>query len=153
MINPAERPYVRGSGVLKKKFAEFKSLYGTCVARFEASGQGDPDAFASFADVKMYIMYGYCFSQLHTLLKPFVTRALTSDAQKEEEVGSGISAYGYGGHAVRRSLQRHEKRHLHDMNVIGMSNLVSAWRPQPRLTSADLESVKRRTMHCEMLDA
>lgn len=36
--------------MLRRKFAEFKSLYRTSVARFEAPGQCDPEVFATFAD-------------------------------------------------------------------------------------------------------
>lgn len=81
----------------ERKFAEFKGIYVQCLGKCEASGQEDRKAFASFAKGKLYIMYGYCFLQLKPVLKPFVTRAMGSNAQREKEMGAGGNPYGYRG--------------------------------------------------------
>ena len=70
----------RHSGVLKRKFGEFKSLYGTCFSLFEASGQGDSEGFLYFANGKNYIMYAFCFLKAHPILQPLATCALQREA-------------------------------------------------------------------------
>ena len=75
-IDPSKRPYEREAGVLKKKFAAFKSEYGTCVSRYEASGQGDPDSFPDFASGRSYILYAFCFLKQYPVLEPLAMRAL-----------------------------------------------------------------------------
>ncbi|CDF35152.1 unnamed protein product [Chondrus crispus] len=89
-IDPGQRKYERLAGTLKRKFGEFKSLYGTAVTRFEASGQGDPDGFALYAYGKVHLMYAFCFLERHPFLQPLATRVLQSDAQREEGVGEGV---------------------------------------------------------------
>jgi len=90
-LDPSVRAYERDGGVLKRKFGSFKSVYGTCLSKYEASGQGDPEGFVYFTNGKSYLMYAYCFLQTHSILQPLATRALQTDAQREEGVGSGVT--------------------------------------------------------------
>ena len=60
-IDPSNRVHERPAGVLKRKSGEFKSMYGTSLAKYESSGQGDPDSFVHFSNAKSYIMYAFCF--------------------------------------------------------------------------------------------
>lgn len=55
-IDPSNRIHERPAGVLKRNFGDFKSIYGTSPAKYESSGQGDPDSFVHFANAKSYIM-------------------------------------------------------------------------------------------------
>ena len=86
-IDPGKKVHDRDGGLLKRKFANFKSEYGTSVTRYEASGQGDPDIFREYARGRIYLIYGFCFFKQHPVLQPLATRALQTDAQRE--VASG----------------------------------------------------------------
>lgn len=90
MINSALRPHICDGGFLKREFVDFKSLYGTCLSPYEASGQGDPDKFPAFADSKSCIMYAFCYLKFNPVVQPLATRSLSTDAQREEGVGSAV---------------------------------------------------------------
>lgn len=98
--NPALRTHVRYGVIRKRKFTEIKSLFGTYVTRYEASVQGDPEAFAIYADGKICIMYAICFVQAHSSLKLLCTRALRIDFLQEAGVGLEVSQYGFGSPGV-----------------------------------------------------
>lgn len=49
-VNPCARPYERDALTLKRKFGEFKSLYGIKLGRYNAYGQGDPENFVNFTN-------------------------------------------------------------------------------------------------------
>ena len=88
-INPHVRPYERQGGLLKRNFAEFKSLYGTCM--YEASGQGDSESFLCFTYGKTFLLYAFFFLKIHPVLAPLATRAVQGDAQREEGVGVALN--------------------------------------------------------------
>lgn len=91
-VDPSQRPFERTAATLKTKWGQFKSLYGTCVTRFEASGQGDIENFRAFADGRSYVMYAFCFFKENPLLEPLATRTLPREAQREEGIpGDGGS--------------------------------------------------------------
>lgn len=54
--DPAVVPDHREGGILKRKFGEFKLLYGTCIQRFTASGQGEDDCFPNSAQGRTFMM-------------------------------------------------------------------------------------------------
>ena len=60
-MNSRVRPYERQEGLIKRKFAEFESLYGTCRSKYEASGQGDPESFVCFTYGKTFLLHAFCF--------------------------------------------------------------------------------------------
>lgn len=47
-IYPAAYPFERTESKLKVKFRQLKSQYEICAARFQSSGQGDPENFVAF---------------------------------------------------------------------------------------------------------
>ena len=117
-INLRVRPYERQGGLLKRKFAEFKSLYGTCMSKYEASGQGGPEYFVCFTYGKTFLLYAFCFLNIHPVLAPLPTRGLQSDGQREEGAGSGIEpAEG------QTSSGRKRKRDAQQINIVGIDSL------------------------------
>lgn len=76
----------REDGILKRKFGEIKSLYGTCIQRFITCGQGEEDCFPNFAQGRTFVIYAHCLKAVYTVFSPLMTRSLKRNAQPE--VGS-----------------------------------------------------------------
>lgn len=72
-LDRGQRPHVRDKRTLKRKLRQLKSAYGTCLSRHTNTIQGDPDAFALYADGRYYIMYAFRFLKRHPSLKPRAT--------------------------------------------------------------------------------
>ncbi len=82
---------MKGSGgTLKRKLAELRSLYGISKCNFEASGQGDPDAFPLFAMGRAHIMYTFFFLKQYPVIEPLTTRDFETRALREEGFGARI---------------------------------------------------------------
>lgn len=124
-INPAVLPCPRTASTLKTKFGQLKSLYGTCAARFEASGQGDHDNFVSFAQGRSYIMYTFCFLRVHPILMPLTTRTIPTAAQREEGLPSDADSDG----ELRTPRSSSKKRRLsgREVTINGLDTLSSAF--------------------------
>lgn len=86
VVDPGKCDHQRSPSKLKSKFGEFNSLYGTCLARFEQTGQEVPENFIRFAHGLSYIMYAHCFLEKFPVLKSLVTRALPTDVRREDGI-------------------------------------------------------------------
>lgn len=122
-IDPAERPHERTASTLKSKFGELKSLYGTCVTRFEASGQSDSENFVDFAQGKAYVMYAFCFFRKHHTLKPLATRANPREAQWKEGIPSDVDS----DMNTPRSRRKRRRTTARDITMNGLESLSSAF--------------------------
>lgn len=73
-----------GGKCSQKKFAEFKSLYGTCLCRFEAILNGYSESYVVYSGGKSDIPYANCFLKRFTVFDHVAPRAMHIYAQKEE---------------------------------------------------------------------
>lgn len=121
-IDPASRTHHRTASTLKSKFGQLKSSYGTCVTRFEASGQSDPDNFVAFAEGKAYIMYAFCFFREHPTLQSLGTRAIPRDAQREE----GLPSDADSDVDAPRSARKRRRTSGREITIHGLDSLSSA---------------------------
>lgn len=124
-IDPAQRPYHRTASTLKMKFGQLKSLYGTCTARFQASGQGDHEDFVSFAGGKSYILYCHCLVKQHPMLQSLATRALPTSAQREVGIESDPES-DVDLHTPRSSAKR-RRTAGREVTINGLETLSSAF--------------------------
>lgn len=120
-IDPVRRPYVRIAGVLSRKFVEFKSLYGNCLARYEASGHNEPDFFVRFSDARSHFMHAFCFLKLNPVLEPLARRTLPRESQREEGVLLGTRSPEEDSRNTRR--RRRERQEISIMGLEALSEV------------------------------
>ena len=148
-IDLSNRVHERPAGVLKRKFGEFTSMYGTSLAKYELSGQGYPDSFVHFSNAKSHIMYAFCFLKANHLLQPLATRTLAGDVQREEGVGGGVAPDG----EIRYGSARKRKREMQEVSIVGMESLSFVLRPFSDEVARATEEAERDKVVYEAADA
>lgn len=123
-LDPKKYSHYRDGGVVKRKFAEFKSLYGTRLCRFERSGNGDCESFVLYSSGKSFILYAHCLIKRYTLLTLLATRAMQSDAQREEGVGDVVRP-----NQESSTLPKKQKSVREEISIVGVDALSSALKP------------------------
>ena len=107
-IDPSKPRHRRQGQQLKQKWTKLRSSYSVSLRNFQASGQGDREAFPDFTRGDDVLSYMHCVFHSHPSLDA-VVRMLPSCAQVEAGVDSSYSQQGTE-EPLRESMSRKRRR-------------------------------------------
>lgn len=152
-IDPAKFICERDSSFLKSKFAKLKSLYGTCVIRYEASGQSDSETFKDFAQGKSYIMYAHCFVSKYPILQTMTTRSVPTESQREEGINDDYDEDDQVCRKLEKSGPRRLSANSREIRISGLESLSALAPIQTDSTTRNTQEEELKRLKAETADA